>query len=78
MPRVEAPAWVEPEGKAGAESVSFPETEPPAASTPDQEAAGLFWESLSVGKQMFLNIDFMHHDPVITREILTLRVKSKL
>lgn len=50
---MEAPVWVELGGKAGAESVSFPGSEPPAASTPDREAAGLCWESPSVGNMRF-------------------------
>lgn len=42
--------WVEVEGVAGAESASFPESEPPAASTPGREAGGFYWESPSAGK----------------------------
>lgn len=51
MPGAETPAWVEREGEAGAESVSFPQPEPPAASTHDLEEAGFCWASPSVGKQ---------------------------
>lgn len=71
MPGAETLAWVEREGEAGAESVSFPESEPPAASTHDLEAAGFSWESPSVGKQS-LNKNSLHHDPVINQEISTL------
>lgn len=49
--RAQMTAAVEVEGRAGAECVSFPEPELPAASTSDQEAAGICWESPSAGKR---------------------------
>lgn len=49
--RVEGMAGVEVEGVGRAESASFPESELPAASTPDREAGGFYWESPSAGRK---------------------------